>query len=83
MSEPHISDEEKIRLGHEAFKTFVDSLGPNDIYKQILLEEFFRIILSGKYDLSLFAEEGSSGHEVGDDLQGDDESGEAEVPGPA
>jgi hypothetical protein len=71
MSEPYFTEEEKIKQGHAAFKSFFDDLGPNDIYKRIVLEEFFRLILSGKYDLSLPDEEGQKGRETGDAPSGD------------
>jgi hypothetical protein len=41
MKNDEISDEEKIIESCEALKSFFDLLGPNDIYKQILLETFF------------------------------------------
>jgi hypothetical protein len=40
-----MSDEQIAKEGVETFGTFLGSLeGPNDIYKQIVLEEFFRLI---------------------------------------
>lgn len=59
-----LTDEQKAVEGHAAIKAFFDMLGPNDVYKEILLEEFFRFILEGKHDLSLLNEprQKESGH---------------------
>lgn len=64
MDKHDLTDEQKAIEGHEAIKAFFDMLGPNDIYKEILLEEFFRFILEGKNDLSLLNEprQEESGH---------------------
>lgn len=71
MQEPYISDEEKTRLGLEALKTFFDSLGENTIYKQILLEEFFRFILgNNKHDLSMLEEERQDECDPRNDVRG-------------
>jgi len=40
-----LTDEEKIMCGLDAIKTFFDSLGSTDIYKIILLEELFKMIV--------------------------------------
>ncbi len=53
MSEPYFSEEEKIKQGHVAFKAFFDDLGPNDIYKRILLETFFEFIYKNSENNSL------------------------------
>lgn len=43
--------EEKTKLGIEAIKNFFDSInGPNDIYKQILLEELMKYLINGNFD---------------------------------
>lgn len=42
-----MTNQEKLTEGLEALKEFFDSLGPNDIYKEILLETLFDM-LSGK-----------------------------------
>lgn len=39
-----MTEKEKIVLGLETIKHFFDSLGPNDIYKQIVLEEVMRFL---------------------------------------
>jgi hypothetical protein len=70
MSEPYFSEEEKIKQGHSAFRSFFDDLGPNSIYKKIVLEEFFKLILSGNYDLSLPDEERQEGCETSDNPTG-------------
>ena len=48
----HEKCEEKIKLGIETLKSFFDSLGPNDIYKQILLEELFKELMKNDIPLS-------------------------------
>ena len=41
-----MTQEEKAVAGIEAIKSFFDSVeGPNDVYKQILLEELIKILL--------------------------------------
>lgn len=39
------SREEKIKVGIETIKAFFDSLGPTDIYKQIVLEEVMKFLV--------------------------------------
>lgn len=40
--------EEEIKRGIEAFEQFCDQFGETDIYKQIFLEELFKILTSMK-----------------------------------
>lgn len=42
-----LSREEKIKMGIETIKTFFDSLGPTDVYKQIVLEELMKFLIGG------------------------------------
>ena len=48
MEEEHLSDEEKERIVIDTLVQFFDSLGENDIYKQVLLEEFFKHLMEKK-----------------------------------
>jgi hypothetical protein len=46
-----LTQQEKIMLGIESIRSFFDSIDPggeNDIYKQIVLEELFKFLLSEK-----------------------------------
>jgi len=47
-----ISDEEKLKLADDALRTFFDQLGPNDIYKKVLLEVLFEEMFGHPVDLS-------------------------------
>jgi hypothetical protein len=68
--EPYISTKDKIIQSQDAFRSFFSQLeGPNDIYKQIVLEEFFKFIL-GNNDLSLFSEFEQEGHDFSSDISG-------------
>ena len=40
-----LSEQEKVKLGISAIKSFFDQFGKNDIYKQIFLEELMKILL--------------------------------------
>ncbi len=42
---PPISDNEKIVQSIDGIKKFSESLGPSDIYKDILIEELLRIFM--------------------------------------
>jgi len=70
MTEPSLTDEQKTLLGHEALKAFFDSFGENDVYKRLFLEELFRGIFSGEYDLSLLGESGQTGRSGGNGVPG-------------
>jgi len=39
-----LTEKEKIILGIDTIKQFFDSLGENDVYKQIVLEEIMRFL---------------------------------------
>ena len=41
----NLTDEDKIFLTTTSLKIFSDLVGPDDVYKQILLEEVFRYLL--------------------------------------
>lgn len=43
-----ITDAEKEKITEDLFKHFCDSLGPNDVYKQVFLEELFKFILGSE-----------------------------------
>jgi hypothetical protein len=60
---------EKIKESHAALYAFFDSLGPNDIYKQVLLEEFFKILLENKNALLLLDSPGQERCQTPDHLQ--------------
>lgn len=47
-----LSQQEKIKLGIETIKIFFDSLGPNDIYKKILLEELMKYLMHGSFEVT-------------------------------
>jgi hypothetical protein len=47
-----ISEDEKIQETISVFQNFMDSLGPNDIYKRIFLEVFLEEIYGKRVDLS-------------------------------
>lgn len=42
------SRQDILTTSEESFNEFVNSMGPNDIYRQILLEELFKLLLKGK-----------------------------------
>jgi hypothetical protein len=50
--ERELTDEEKVKAGHESLESFFESLGPDDIYKRIFLEVLFEEIYGEKCDLS-------------------------------
>lgn len=53
-----MNDEEKIVEGIAGLKAFFDALGPNDIYKQILLEVLFENLYGVEDGVHLLDEEG-------------------------
>lgn len=48
----NIPVQEKVKAANEAFESFLDSLGPNDVYKQIFLEVLLEEIYGHRVDLS-------------------------------
>jgi len=44
-SEPPLSDHDKIVESVESINKFSESLGPSDIYKEILMEELLKIFM--------------------------------------
>lgn len=44
-TDKNLSDEDILKTTEESFSKFVDSLGPDDIYREILLEELFKLLL--------------------------------------
>jgi len=45
----NLTEEEMVKMGIEAIKDFFDQFeGPNDIYKQIFLEELMKFMLGKK-----------------------------------
>ena len=52
MDREDLTDEEKLRAAADTLNVFFDSLGPNDIYKQIFLEILLEEIYGEKCDLS-------------------------------
>lgn len=40
-----LTNQEKVALGLDVIKRFFDTLGPDDVYKQIVLEEVMRYLL--------------------------------------
>ena len=60
-----LTKEEKIILGLDIIKQFFDSLGPTDIYKQIVLEEVMRVLIGDEHESSLYLPNstGPKGHE--------------------
>jgi hypothetical protein len=45
--------EDMVKSGHEALKDFFDQFGPNDIYKQIFMEELFKFIYQEFYGVKI------------------------------
>ena len=41
-------DEDILKTAQESLMQFADSLGPDDIYREILLEELLKLLLSKK-----------------------------------
>jgi hypothetical protein len=41
---------EKVTIGLDTIKSFFDSLGPDDIYKQIVLEELMKFLVGETKD---------------------------------
>lgn len=41
----NLTKEEKAIIGFNTIKAFFDSLGPTDVYKQILLEEVMKLLI--------------------------------------
>lgn len=50
MEPDNLSYEEKVKIGLDTIKSFFDSLGPTDIYKQIVLEEVMKFIMGEQDD---------------------------------
>jgi hypothetical protein len=48
----NLTDEQKLKEAAETINSFLDSLGPNDVYKQIFLEVLLEEIYGEKCDLS-------------------------------
>jgi hypothetical protein len=69
-------------MGHQLFGSFVSRFGDNDVYKQVMLEEFFKFILEGTCDLSLLAEPDRQQNDSGNHLPRDvsDNAAEGLVP---
>jgi hypothetical protein len=42
------SRQDILTASEESVSEFMDSMGPDDIYRQILLEELFKLLLKGK-----------------------------------
>jgi hypothetical protein len=47
-----LTDEQKLKAASDTLAAFLNNLGPNDIYKQILLEVLFEEIYGEKCDFS-------------------------------
>jgi hypothetical protein len=65
-----LTSEQKATLGHATLKQFFDWLGPNDVYKQIVLEEFFKLLLEEEVDLSVLGGPGPDEHGPADPVPG-------------
>jgi hypothetical protein len=52
MPQDELTDEQKLMLAADTINSFLDGLGQNDIYKQILLEVLLEEIYGEKCDLS-------------------------------